>query len=213
MKKRIILTITLFCSILLSSCGSKNAVKGKSFTFTSISTTFDGCTEEEFFKNSYVSVFANKQEYEQRLQSTFLSNSQKPTFNGKLNIGSTATSNKTVFGDKTLEVYQVNYESISEFEAATLCLFGVDPYNSNQYHFYNHGTIDGDGTLYVNLFEPISAKGIHNFYTYKFITADKATTYSGSTLVINLSTIFEVYEGSDTLVSRKANSVMVFTLG
>lgn len=219
MKKLTLLAVALTSTLLASCSGSGNPAIGKSYSFKDISTSYSGCTEEEFFNQTYNLFFPNKAEYETTVKKLLLSarsDGSIATKNGKLNIGNIAPTNKTVFNGKETLIYDVNHEEISEHVVTNLCSFGLDPNNTKISHFYRTKVDVETQVIDCALFELLSPASILHGHYYEFICKDNGISLDGSTFCVNLTTVLNYYEDygvrANPSVSYNATTVVNFTL-
>ncbi len=68
MKKNFKVAGLLLSTAFLSGCSLGNGFKGKSFSLESISTTFDTCSEADFFDPDYNTFYTSKENSELMIQ-------------------------------------------------------------------------------------------------------------------------------------------------
>lgn len=220
MKKVFGLSALALTSVLLVGCASKgNPCAGKSFAWSSITTTFDGCTEEDFFNAAANVFYGDKQAFETAIKNKLLSASEEmQTANGKLNIGNVKLTNDTLYNGKKVTVYQVNLEHKSEYVVESLCHFGADPETKDLYHFYDHGKLQEDGSLIVEMFKILKPYTISSTFgeykNYQLTTMDSGIMFADDILTVNLSTKLVSYaqDGTTVLAEFKCNSAATFSL-
>lgn len=212
MKNILKVSTLILAGTMLAGCNiGGNSVAGKSFKYSSISTTYNDCTAEEFASNIAKAGFTSISEIELRLKDRLCSSA-----NDGFEVDDVKVSNKTFYNGKETTIYKVNSISQDEFHSSSLCNFGVDPENKDIFHLYDSGSFDAaTGNITVGLFKVMNlgSSGFNVYeYSYNVTFTDSGVTFDGSKLTINLAGVSSNHNGGTGDSVCKCTTTVIFNL-
>lgn len=213
MKNILKLSTFILLGTLLTGCNG-NAGAGKSYTYDSMATTFTVGTETDFFSAEYNVFYKNEAEFEGAIKTKLLS----PTNNGKINIGDTAASNKTIFKGKETKIYPVNEAKVDDIVSNRLCNYGVDPENKDTYHLYDQGTIGAENVIEVDLYHLMNSRSrvtsgsLTSLHTdiYTLVTTDTGIKVDKNEMTINLVSNLTYSRDNEVIKAYACSTVVTF---